>query len=1072
MDTAPLMQEDHISQIPALQVLQRLGYTYLSPSEALELRRGKRDRVVLETVLTDWLRKHSRIQHRSGEYPFSEPNIVAAVEALTEVIYDGLVRTNEKVYDLICLGKSLQQSIAGDLKSFTLHYIDWEHPENNVYHVTEEFEVIRAGADKPYRPDIVLFVNGIPLVVIECKRLDLGPGKDPLNQAIEQQIRNQKEDGIPKLFQYAQLLLAINKNGARYATAGTPRSFWSVWREEGLDQATVQALANAPLSPSQKDKLFADRFRYVRAYFDRLEASGREVTEQDRALYCLCRPGRLLELTYRYVIFDAGEKKIARYQQYFAVKKIMARIASARDDRGARQGGVVWHTQGSGKSLTMVMLAKAIALEPTIDSYKIVLVTDRVDLDDQIYTTFKHCGKEVVRAGSGRSLAGLLSGNKAFIVTTVIDKFENAVRVMRQANIDPNVFVLVDESHRGQYGLMHGKMRQALPNACYLGFTGTPVMRKDKNTVVKFGGMIDVYNISQAVKDRAVVPLLYEGRHAAQSVDTSIDSVFDAVTERLNEDQIADLKRKFATTDQLNKAAPRVVRIAMDISQHFQDNWQGTGFKAQLVAPDKATALLYKEHLDYFGKVSSEVLISAPDEREGDVDIYQANRERVIAFWKAMMQKYRTEAQYNKSLINAFKNEGDPEIIIVVDKLLTGFDAPRNTVLYLTRRLREHTLLQAIARVNRLFEKKEFGYILDYRGVLEDLDHALNIYAALPEFDQDDLASYAETLRNIDEEVSRLPQRHSDLWDVFKDVPNKYDEEAYEQYLGAEDRRVTFSERLTAFGKTLAIALSSETFLADTAAPRVTAYQRDLRFFEQLRSSVRLRYAESIDYSEFEPKIKKLIDTHVGAGQIEQVTDLVDIFDEDAFAKEVERLRGDAAKADTIAHRTHRTIIENMEKDPVFYQRFSKMLEDVIAAFRQQRLQEREYLKKVTETMRSVIHRTGDAIPPKLQHRDVAKAYFGIVGDALAPTLEQERDAADISADAALAIDDIVNELCIVNWTTNSDVQNQMRTRIEDYLWDLKGAHQVDLTVDQIDLIMERCLDVAKVRCPSGRNGE
>jgi len=510
----------------------------------------------------------------------------------------------------------------------------------------------------------------------------------------------------------------------------------------------------------------------------------------------------------------------------------------------------------------------------------------------------------------------------------------------------------------------------------------------------------------------------------------------------------------------------------MDISQHFQDNWQGTGFKAQLVAPDKATALLYKEHLDYFGKVSSEVLISAPDEREGDVDIYQANRERVIAFWKAMMQKYRTEAQYNKSLINAFKNEGDPEIIIVVDKLLTGFDAPRNTVLYLTRRLREHTLLQAIARVNRLFEKKEFGYILDYRGVLEDLDHALNIYAALPEFDQDDLASYAETLRNIDEEVSRLPQRHSDLWDVFKDVPNKYDEEAYEQYLGAEDRRVTFSERLTAFGKTLAIALSSETFLADTAAPRVTAYQRDLRFFEQLRSSVRLRYAESIDYSEFEPKIKKLIDTHVGAGQIEQVTDLVDIFDEDAFAKEVERLRGDAAKADTIAHRTHRTIIENMEKDPVFYQRFSKMLEDVIAAFRQQRLQEREYLKKVTETMRSVIHRTGDAIPPKLQHRDVAKAYFGIVGDALAPTLEQERDAADISADAALAIDDIVNELCIVNWTTNSDVQNQMRTRIEDYLWDLKGAHQVDLTVDQIDLIMERCLDVAKVRCPSGRNGE
>jgi type I restriction enzyme R subunit len=1071
MGTTPLMKEDHVSQIPALQVLQNLGYGYLTSAEALAARRGKPERVVLETVLADWLRTHARLQYKGSEHLFSESNIASAVEALTEVQYTGLVRTNESIYDLICLGKSLEQLVAGDRKSFTLHYIDWEHPENNIYHMAAEFGVTRPGLDRPYVPDIVLFVNGIPLVVIECKRPDPERGEDPIDAAIEEHALHQREDGIPRLFQYAQLLLAINKNDAKYGTVRTPRSFWSFWREDALDEAAVRAAVNAPLAAAQKDRLFADRFRYAREHFDALEASGREVTAQDRALYCLCWPERLLELAYRYVVFDAGEKKIARYQQYFCVRKITARITGQRDDRGGRQGGVVWHTQGSGKSLTMVMLAKAIALEPSIGSHKIVLVTDRVDLDDQIYTTFKHCGKEVSRARSGKGLARLLMGAEAFIVTTVIDKFESAVKAMPEGNPDRNVFVLVDESHRGQYGLFHAKMRLALPNACYLGFTGTPIMRKDKSTVDKFGGMIDIYNLRRAVDDKAVVPLLYEGRHVAQNVEGGVDSLFDAVTDVLTEEQTADLKRKFATADQLNKAEPRVMRIAMDISEHFRDHWQGSGLKAQLVAPDKSTALLYKQYLDYFGKVTSEVLISAPDQREGDDTTYEASRERVRQHWDAMVQKYGTEAQYNKSLINAFKHDDHPEIIIVVDKLLVGFDAPRNTVLYLTRRLREHALLQAIARVNRLHENKDFGYILDYRGVLEDLDQALSVYAALPEFDQDDLKWYAETLRTIDEEVAKLPQRHSDLWDVFRGVSNKRDEEEYERYLADEARRVTFHECLIAFRKTLAIALSSEKFLRDTDRQQVIRYQRDLRFFEQLRSAVRLRYAERVDYSAFEPKIKKLIDTHVTAGEVEQVTPLVDIFNEDAFADEVEKLRSPAAKADTIAHRTHRTIIENMDRDPVFYRKFSAMLRDVIEAFRQQRLHERDYLREVTKIMQSVVHRTGDAIPGTLQNRDVAKAYFGLVSQTLTPLCQDEQQTADLAAEAALAIDDIINDLRIVNWTTNSDIQNRMRGRIEDHLCDLRDARGIDLSFDDIDAIMESCLDVAKVRCPNGRNG-
>ena len=495
------------------------------------------------------------------------------------------------------------------------------------------------------------------------------------------------------------------------------------------------------------------------------------------------------------------------------------------DNEGRRIGGVVWHTQGSGKSLTMVMLAKAIALEPSIENHKIILVTDRIDLDDQIYKTFHHCGKEVEQARTGKLLMEMIEGHKERIITTVIDKFDAAIGIKEFCNSDQNVFVLVDEGHRGQYGPRHAKMRKTLPNACYIAFTGTPIVKKDKNTIAKFGGLIQPsYTISQAVKDKAVVPLLYEGRHVEQKVDSeSIDSWFDKITEKLTKEQVADLKKKFATTDQLNKAEQKVMRIAWDISEHFRDNWQDTPFKAQLITQDKATALLYKKYLDEFVMVSSEVLISGPDEREGEEDIYAENKEAVIRFWKAMMAKYGSEKEYNKQIINAFKYGETPEIIIVVDKLITGFDAPRNTVLYLTRMLKDHTLLQAIARVNRLYEGKEFGYVIDYRGVLENLDQALDLYGSLPDFDKEDLA---DTLTDVSVEVQTLPQKHSVLWDIFKEVKNKYDEEAYERLLGDDALRIRFYERFSEYSRTLAIALSTVSFIENTLKIKLTSTRR------------------------------------------------------------------------------------------------------------------------------------------------------------------------------------------------------------------------------------------------------
>lgn len=1065
--TAPTYNEDAISQLPALYLLQKLGWQYLTPDEVLELRGGKLSNVLLDGILISWLREHNRIRFKGWKLPFAEGNILSALQALKEISFDGLVRTNEKIYDLLCLGKSLQQSVEGDVKSFTLHYIDWENPKNNVFHVTEEFAVERTGSHQTRRPDIVLFVNGIPFCVIECKSPHI---KDPIRETVSQQLRNQKDGEIPQLFLYSQLLLVLSKNEAKYATTGTPAKFWAVWRENNIDTVgaddhpSLKDLVNIPLTEAQVDKLFIKNKWLVRVKTEAEYALlKRQVTEQDRVLYALCRPERLLKLSYRFILFDAGVKKIARYQQYFAVKKIMDRIR-IREHDGRRRGGVVWHTQGSGKSLTMVLLAKSIALCSEIPDYKIVLVTDRVSLDDQIYRTFHHCGKEVEQARTGKHLSEMLKSSKQRIVTTIIDKFEAAVGRHAVRNDDPDIFVLVDEGHRGQYGPRNAKMRRVLPNTCYIGFTGTPVMKKDKNTVEKFGGLIDTYTIDQAVADKAVVPLLYEGRHAPQHVDSNgIDAWFERITANLSDEQTADLKKKFSTTDQLNKAAQKVMAIAWDISEHFRDNWQGTGFKGQLVTQDKAAALLYNKYLKEFGMVSCEVLISGPDEREGEEDLYEENKLAVHRFWKTIISKYGSEREYNKQVINAFKNAEQPEIIIVVDKLLVGFDAPRNTILYLTRKLKDHTLLQAIARVNRLSDGKDFGYILDYRGVLENLDHALDLYSTLSEFDSGDIKNI---LTDVTVEISTLPQKHSLLWDTFKEVKNKQDEEAYELTLADVELRAMFYERLSAFSKTLAIALGSVRFLEETEPAKINRYRADLKFFAKLRSAVRRRYAEMVDFGEYEPKIQKLLDTHVGTGEVEKITPLVNIFDKDAFTEEVEKLPNATAKADTIAHRTARTIHDRMQEDPAFYKRFSELLIAAIAAFREERIKANEYLKKVTEIMNAVRNRTGDQIPDKLQSYDIAKAYFGAVKETLA-RLDRSDDKFDVTmADVALAIDEVIKRNRIVNWTSDRDTQNRMRSEIEDLLFDFKDKRSIEITFEDIDVIMEQCLDIARVRKP------
>ena len=1036
-------KENDISQRPALKLLARMGYQYLSPEEAMEMRDGKTSNVLLEEVLRQQLRQLNSIRIGShSEARFSEQNIENGVVALRNVPMDGgYLNANEFIYNMLTLGKAFEQSIDGDKKSYTMRYIDWEHPENNVFHVTEEFAVTRAGSNDTYRPDIVLFVNGIPLVVIECKRPDI---KGAEEQAISQHLRNQQEDGIRSLYVYSALLLAIGNSFGSYATTGSPAQFWSKWHEMFINK--------------EEETDYRTRIQKL--------VEVREVTPQDEYLYNLCHPERLLELIFHFTIYDAGIKKLARYQQYFTVKQTVERVKTI--EAGHRNGGVVWHTQGSGKSLTMVMLAQKIAQEPSIRNPRIVLVTDRTDLDSQITKTFRKCGKEVENATTGQRLVELLESETDAVITTVINKFATAIKKIRQPLTNPNIFILIDEAHRSQYKELAVQMNRVLPNACKIAFTGTPLMKKDKNTARTFGGIIKpVYTVKQAVDDKAVVPLLYEGRIVPQSVNEGpIDSFFDRVCEDLTEYQSTDLKKKFSRTDILNQTEQRIYSISIDISKHYSENWQHTGFKAMLVTPKKKVAIEYKKFLDEIGKVSSEVLITAPDDREGEEIAYGGTAQEVKDFWKRMMDEHGTPQKYQENLIARFKHQENPEIMIVVDKLLTGFDEPKVTVMYLDRNLKDHTLLQAVARVNRTCEGKDFGYIIDYYGVLRELDNALSIYS---EYDEDDRQVFLDTLAPVSDKIAELPQRHSDLWELFKMIPNKRDLEAYAQSLRMEDRRHEFYDRLGAFSSLLQLALSTKEFHENTEAKTIQHYKDDLNMFAKLRTTVQLRYSDTIDYKKYEARIEKLINHHVESDAVKVITNLVNIFDKEDFQKEVDSVVGTAAKADTIATRTAKYINENMDSDPAFYKKFSQLIKEAIELYEQGRLNENEYLEKMMQYKEDVLNHTDSELPSELEHNNAAKAYFGIALENY-KRLFPDMPVKEMALATAHAFDEIIRRTVIVDgsvlvdWQSKSDTIGRMKIELEDELIDnIKRKYDVSFPFSEMDVIIDGCVDVAKI---------
>ncbi|MBC8210092.1 MAG: type I restriction endonuclease subunit R [Gammaproteobacteria bacterium] len=956
-------REEFSSKIPALTLLSKLGYSFIPPCACEQLRGNLNlgnkaaSQVMLLPILREFLSQQT-FPFTGKQYPLSETAIDKIMHELNPAMNEGLQGANEKLYNAMMYGVSVTEFIDGKKASPTIQLIDWHTISNNRFHYTEEMVIQNSEGTGNRIPDIVCFVNGLPWVVIEAKRPDSSKeGKSTLGEAVSQQIRNQGQTEIPHLFAYSQLLLSVNGHDGLYGTCGTPEKFWAKWKEEEIVEAEFIRLKNQALNDNQLNSLFGHRTDAARDEYLSLIADGDlTVTDQDRLLVSLLRPDRLLEMTRLYTLFDKKVGKIvARYQQVFGIKALVKRITSFDESgvrQGARNGGVIWHTTGSGKSFTMVFLSKALIWLEQLAQCRVIIVTDRVDLEDQLSRTFATGGvltdrdKKDAMATSGRRLAEQIGKGNERVIFSIINKFGSAIKYKECYNESPNILVLVDEGHRSQNGENNIRMLQTLPKAAFIAFTGTPLLKDDK-TENKFGKIIHSYTMQQAVEDKTVTPLLYEERIPDLNVnDKAIDAWFDRITEKLTDQQKTDLKRKFSQKGQIYQTEGRVELIAHDISDHFQ-NFKQLGLKGQLACDSKASAIRYKNALDKIGKVTSVVAMSAPDTREGHEAVDQESKDIVQNWWKGNIGKM-DEKVYTKAIIEAFSLDDGPDIMIVVDKLLTGFDEPKNTVLYIDKPLKEHNLIQAIARVNRLHSKKQFGFLIDYRGILKELDTTIEKYQDLAErtqggFDIDDLKGL---YNRMDTEYKKLPGLYDALWAIFQAVKNKQDPAALRQELTPKvndvegqlidtnlKKRDEFYSSLTAFSNCMKVALQSATYFDDKSfEDKRLHYKQTLKMFIDLRKQVREDANETIDYDEYAEDVRQLLDKHIAGIEVKEPEGAYLVGNLGKDVKPQDLTDNEARnQTDKITGRITKMIEQDLADDPYAQEYFSKLLKKAIA---------------------------------------------------------------------------------------------------------------------------------------------
>lgn len=1044
------------SQIAAVELLINIGYKYLSCEVVRKQRQEENGKFILRDVAFESLRRFNRFEYKGETYPFSDKNVWDAIEELENIQVHGLQDTAKEVYHLIMTegGKTFPVSIDGQMSSQNFRYIDFENPLNNSFHVAVEVPV--SGKTQDIRPDIVCYVNGIPFVVIENKK-----SGTEVKEALNQMFRNQKPEYSPKFFVYPQLLIGSNVEECLYGTTGTPAKFYAAWKEKEADSRALDEAIQQHIHAHIDEKTYRTLCSDLNgATQNHKQLTDRLATTQDRTLYCLLRQERLLDLTRHYMLFDGGTKKIARYQQYFAIHKMLQRVSQYEPgvEGEKRRGGIVWHTQGSGKSLTMVLFVKALIENPEIINPRVLIITDRVDLDRQISNTFKNCNlkKDVIKTKSGDQLFRLIKEKNPAVITSLVHKFGSLRQKQRGFfDKDSNIFVLVDEAHRTQGGFDSEDMRRVVPNASFIAFTGTPLL-KDNKSESRFGGFIDKYTIDDALRDGIILPLVYEGRFAELNQNhEKIDRHVERIIAGLDQQSVRELQR-FIDKKAIVNNPHRITEIAYDIEDHFCAYFQGTGLKAQLVAPSKYSALLFQKVFEETGRLQTAVVISEAQSHEDETD---SHKREVAEFLRKKAADYKDLESYEKAVIDSFTDDPDGvEILIVVHKLLTGFDAPRNTVLYLAKDLKDHTLLQAIARVNRLYDNKEkpktAGFVIDYS------ENAQNIKSAMELFGNFEAEDVKGTLIDASQKITELEQAYGELEGHFKTVRNKKDTESYLEFLGAElegeQRRNDFYKLFNGFLRNFDECMSLPDF--SSRFPHLDTYKLELKRYAELRKTAQIKFADKKDLSEYKRQLVHILDQYIDAEKVELLTEPININDSEAFEKALEELGTPKSKAEAIASQMQRTITEKADKDPEFYRRFSDKIRDILRKMREGKMADIEALAQLKEAKEKMLNKEDDEVPTILDQSKGADIFYRNLKDRFLVLGLTEEQICKVILDVFA----ILKRETIIDWHKQADTQREIKNKLDDYLYDeVKLNMDMDISNEELATMLDLIINLA-----------
>ena len=1002
----------------------RLGYTYLGDwHERDDNRNIEPDHV-------------SRFLRRQGHTPAL---ITKALDKLDKAAALGGSKTlydaNREVYGLLRYGARVSPGLGQH--TVTVQLIDWENPAANHFAIAEEVTVTGKNTK---RPDIVLYVNGIAVGILELKRSTVS-----VAEGIRQNLVNQKRDFIQPFFSTVQLVMAGNDTeGLRYGVIGTPEKHWLRWKE-----------ADAPDDDASTSPLLAE-------------------------LGHLCDPDRLLELIHDFVVFDAGAKKICRHNQYFGVKAARAYVRR-------REGGIIWHTQGSGKSLTMVWLAKWIRELRNVDG-RVLIVTDRKELDEQIEKVFKGVEEDIHRTKSGADLAkALRDPAKSLICSLVhkfgsseegnIDRYVNDLRIHISGGLRPpgEVFVFVDECHRTQSGKLHRAMKAILPGATLFGFTGTPLLRDDKRRSIEtFGPYIHTYKYDEAVDDKVVLDLRYEARDIDQDItsEAKIDQWFDSKTKGYSDLASAQLKRRWGTMRKVTSSLPRIREIVADILMDMEtrDRLKSGRGNAMLVSDSVYAACRFFEAFSETELKDRCAIVTSYSPAAGDVtgeETGEGLTERLLKYdvYLKMLADHFDEPEdtamhkadrFEREVKRRFVNEpGQMKLLIVVDKLLTGFDAPPATYLYIDKKMQDHGLFQAICRVNRLDgDDKEYGYIVDYKDLFRSLEGAIRDYTG-EAFDGYDRADVEGLLKDrLEHGRERLEETRETVKALCEPVEPPRDSDAYRHYFcasgkglaGNERKRLALYRAVAAFVRAYANLANEMTEAGYTEAERQTI-RDEAGHYEKVRQEIKLASGDYVDLKVFEPAMRHLLDSYIRAEDSEVISSFDDMTlvellisdGEGAIDSLPEGIRGSRrAVAETIENNARRLIVDEMAVNPKYYERMSAVLDALIQRRREEAIEYEDYLKRVIDLAEKVKRgEGGGSYPASVRTRGLRAIYDNLPEEVLAKHVAEgigtpgSHESVDARAVVALAVDCAVREARMADWRGNPIKTNRIAAAIQ-----------------------------------------